>query len=193
VSLAIVGLLLTDLVEVRSLGAAHPVFGAFLDAGSCGAVSDVGTGPQSLEDLLGLGFDAAATESGLSPRRGRWPCLPGEQGASELTIFAPRPAGEADEACLENWHLWLSAGSSLSFVLAAASGGSAPIWVLCGHRLPAMGEVGTCSRADLWATWLKIAGASRPDGRFLLDEPPAELDGPGAAALTDRLRQLYGE
>ncbi len=192
--LKVQGVIVEELDELYGQGLSHPLLGGLLDAGSYAQVVDLAASPPALEQLLGSELERVTKAAGVAVRR----TADGTGAEGELHVLA-EPVDLTQETGADltwhdtKWHEDLAAGLALSFVLTDARGSRSPLWVLCGYDIPSMGPLASCTRDDVWATWLKLVGGSPAAGRSLLEEPPTELDPEDGAELLDRLQQLYGE
>lgn len=162
-----------DLESVLAAGARHPVFGAFLDIGSFGSVIDVLPGQAAAPAMLGPALNEAA------------------QGAAVRIAVHDLLAADACEAAAEGWHEQVRDEGIVALVILDVASRRAPLWLLAGSALPAMGDLGTCELEDLWHTWFKLAGGRSERGRFLLEERDSRT--PAGQVLAERLRDLYGD
>ena len=184
--------------DVRSIcrsGPEHESLGVFLDAGSFGLLDDDGAG---IQDVFGSGLDRAAESADIRLLKQDWPTHGAGNGEAQpqsgLVVWeSSQYLDSLGPDMAQTSYAHLAAGDAISIVIRDRAARESLLWIICGYHLPSMGPVARAKREDLWATWLRLAGATRTTGRFLLEEEADAVDPGGEQDLTKRLRELYGD
>jgi len=182
----------TDLDGVYRSGPTHPLLGRYLDGGSYAAVGDIPTGLSGaiqIRDAL-LRY---AKSIGLTVVHIQGPPVPLSSSVEPLQMTDEIFRLDEVRGVFEEWCERIAREGVVAFVVADGQDRRAPLCVLYGRNLPAMGFIAQAGLKDVLATWFGLVGQAPPDGQSLLEEPASPFDAKHEWSLMERLRQLYGE